>query len=413
MIRLRVTALLGTVLAVGVACSEPTKPEKPKFVVEAVVAVSVASWNATSAQVLMPVPTFEVRDVNGVAIADVPVTVRVASGGGSITSPATLSLAGPTPIGQWTLGSQPGPQSVTVSVVGVPALVISVNAVASAYNIDLRYRGTPPSASIQQAFTNAVIRIRGAISGDTPGNQVNETIPTWCVPSGPVVLNEFIDDLLIFVSVDSIDGVGDVLGSAGPCYVNDSGSTTVIGSMRFDSADLPMLEARGRLETVILHEMLHVIGVGTLWGDLLVDRQTAGVRFTGTQARDACASLVGGAAPCASAVPVENCLDLAIGQTCGAGTQDAHWKESVFQSELMTGYLGSGDQPLSSFTLLSLADIGYQVNPAAASAYVVPSPAFAALRAADEEPGLRMPAPFRPRMRIQPGGKAVPLSVRP
>lgn len=409
MIRLRVV-LLGTVLAFGVACSEPTEP---KIKVSAIVAVSVASWNATTAQMLMPVPTFEVRDMSGAAVAGVKVTVRVASGGGSLTSPPSVSLAGPTPIGQWTLGSQPGPQTVTVTAAGVTPLVISVNAVSSAYNIDLRYRGTPPSASIQQAFTNAVIRLRGAISGDTPGNQVNETIPTWCVPSGPVVLSEYIDDLLIFVTVDSIDGVRNVLGSAGPCYVNDPVSTTVIGSMRFDSADLPLLEAEGRLESVILHEMLHVIGVGTLWDTLLVDRQTPGVRFIGTQARDACASLVGGAAPCASAVPVENCLDLAIGQTCGAGTQDSHWKESIFRSELMTGYLGSGDQPLSSFTLLSLADIGYQVNRAAASAYVVPSPAFAALRAAGEEPGLQMPAPFRPRMRIQSGGKVVPLPVRP
>ncbi|MHB1296985.1 MAG: leishmanolysin-related zinc metalloendopeptidase [Gemmatimonadaceae bacterium] len=412
MTRLPVAVLLGTVLTFGIACSEPTKPE-PRIDAAAIVAISVASWNATSAQVMMPVPTFEVRDASGAAVADVPVTVTVTSGGGSLTAPAKVSLAGPTPIGQWMLGNQAGPQSVTVRVDGVEPLVISVNAVASAYHIDLRYRGTPPSASVQQAFTNAVIRIRGAISGDIPGNQVNAlSIETRCVPSGPVVLNEFIDDLLIFVSVDSIDGVGEVLGSAGPCYVNDDASTTVIGSMRFDAADMPELERKGLLETVILHEMLHVIGVGTLWGDLLVDPQSAGVRFTGTQARDACASLAGGAAPCAEAVPVENCLDLAIGQTCGAGTRDAHWKESIFRSELMTGYLGTGDQPLSSFTLLSLADIGYQVNPAAASAYVVPSPAFAALRAADEEPGLRMPAPFRPHMRIQPDGRAVPLAAR-
>jgi hypothetical protein len=60
-------------------------------------------------------------------------------------------------------------------------------------------------------------------------------------------------------------------------------------------------------------------------------------------------------------VPVEN--------SGGAGTRDAHWRESVFNNELMTGYLNSGTNPLSRVTVASLADLGYQVDPNAADAF--------------------------------------------
>jgi hypothetical protein len=54
----------------------------------------------------------------------------------------------------------------------------------------------------------------------------------------------------------------------------------------------------------------------------------------------------------------------------GPGTRDAHWRESVFFDELMTGYVGPGrDLPLSRVTIASLADLGYQINMAAADPF--------------------------------------------
>ena len=64
-----------------------------------------------------------------------------------------------------------------------------------------------------------------------------------------------------------IDGAGGVLGSAGPCLIRDTGPTAV-GRMRFDTADLASLEGGGQLDEVVLHEMGHVIGIGSLWGEL-------------------------------------------------------------------------------------------------------------------------------------------------
>ena len=46
----------------------------------------------------------------------------------------------------------------------------------------------------------------------------------------------------------------------------------------------------------------------------------------------------------------------------GAGTANAHWRESVFRSELMTGFIVSAPNPLSRVTIGSLQDLGYVVD---------------------------------------------------
>ena len=35
--------------------------------------------------------------------------------------------------------------------------------------------------------------------------------------------------------------------------------------MQFDTADMAMMETGGMLQGVIMHEMGHVLGIGTLW----------------------------------------------------------------------------------------------------------------------------------------------------
>ena len=488
----------------------------PRATPASVVAVTPPA-GATVGTALAAVPTFEVRSAGGVALAGVSVTVVVTAGGGNITGAPTASLAGPTPIGVWTLGPAAGTQSVTVTVVGITPLTISVNAAAgapvameiiegnnqstgplttvsgpirvrvrdafgngvaaqivtwtvgggggqlssatsttdaagiatapawtlgslgggvqaiiasvgtitarftanpTAYSIDLRFLGATPSQAVQQAFSNAVARIRSIIVGDLQDIAVADfAIPTFCLPAGSVPpLTETIDDIIIFARVDSIDGPGGVLGSAGPCIIRSAsiGSLTVIGSMRFDSADLLNLATQGRLENVILHEMLHVIGIGTLWSrlGLLGDGGTTTVSFLGATARDVCANQLGGASPCAVSVPAENCLDLPPTTTCGAGTQNSHWKESIFVSELMTGYLGALTNPLSLMTIQSLFDLGYGVNTAPADAYMVPAPGLRALLAPGAVPDMRMPAPRLPRLSIDANGNTAPIPDR-
>ena len=67
-----------------------------------------------------------------------------------------------------------------------------------------------------------------------------------------------------------------------------------------------------------------------------------------------------------TSVPVEN--------SGGSGTRDAHWRETTFQSELMTGYISGSTRPLSRVTVASLGDLGYSVNMLAADNFTAPGP---------------------------------------
>ncbi|WP_068848594.1 right-handed parallel beta-helix repeat-containing protein [Planctopirus hydrillae] len=173
---------------------------------------------------------------------------------------------------------------------------------------------------------------------------------------------DIIDDLRISAEGVAIDGAGGILGQAGPTGIRAGSNLPYNGIMRFDSADLASLEASGQLYDVILHEMGHVLGIGTVWNlqGLLQGAGTADPRFTGAQAT---AEYNARFANVETGVPVEN--------TGGPGTRDSHWRESIYDNELMTGFLNPGvDNPISRTTTASLADQGYVVNINASDPYL-------------------------------------------
>lgn len=355
-----------------------------------------------------------VRDGFGNGVAGVTVAWTVDEGGGSLAAASSVTNAqGIATAPAWTLGMAGGDEQALIAAFGSSTVRFVV--VESQFFVDVRYVGGEPAPAIKQAFTNAARRIASVITGDIGDVPLSNFTPAnFCVPTGQTpAITETVDDVLIYASVQPDDGVGGVLGSAGPCNIRTSGGLTVVGSMRFDSEDLDGMASDGRLESVILHEMLHVIGVGTLWQSLGLQEGVGGstTRFTGPLAQEACVTENGGAVPCASAVPAENCEDLPIGQTCGGGTKDSHWKESIFRSELMTGFVGSGDSPLSAMTVQSLADMGYTVNVGRAESYQVPPPALQALLRAPSDL-MRLPEPFLPREAIDPMGRRMPLPPR-
>jgi hypothetical protein len=110
-----------------------------------------------------------------------------------------------------------------------------------------------------------------------------------------------------------------------------------------------------------MHEIGHVLGIGTLWSDkgLLQGAGTADPYFLGANGVSAF-RLIGGTA---AGVPVEN--------SGGTGTRDGHWRESVFGNELMTGWVNGGTNPLSEMTIASLIDMGYGADTGAASSYTL------------------------------------------
>ena len=119
------------------------------------------------------------------------------------------------------------------------------------------------------------------------------------------------------------------------------------------------------LFTLVWHELGHAMGIGTQWDAFgyLVDGGTADPRYNGAGALDEYSTLLG--VPAVS-IPVAN--------QGGPGTRDSHWRENVFSTEIMTGFLNFGvTNAISRMTLMSLFDVGWSVNLPAAGAYSLPA----------------------------------------
>ena len=212
------------------------------------------------------------------------------------------------------------------------------------YHIAISYSGDP---TYQTYFNQAAATLEKIITAD---------LPNMVMPDGTVV-----DDLLIQASVTAIDGVGNTLAQAGPTDLRGGSNLPYYGIMEFDIADIGTMVSSGTFGDVVMHEMAHVMGFGTLWGYFGFNA-TVG-QYTGTNALREYRNLSGNAA--ATYVPLET--------GGGAGTQNVHWSEAVFKTELMTGYAEpSGNMPLSRMTVGSFQDLGYQVDYTQAEAYTLP-----------------------------------------
>ncbi len=200
--------------------------------------------------------------------------------------------------------------------------------------------------SQKAVFEEAASRWESIIVGDVPD----------------VITAEYgaIDDIVIDASGVYIDGSGGILGQAGPTMVRSDSYLPCAGIMQFDTADLADMEASGQLVDVITHEMSHVLGFGTIWSalGLLVGADGDDPQFTGAGAAAEYSAAFG---LTATSVPVEN--------TGGGGTRNSHWRESVFNNELLTGWLNAGNNPLSRMSAASMGDLGYVVDLSAADSY--------------------------------------------
>lgn len=216
------------------------------------------------------------------------------------------------------------------------------------FQITVRFTDSTLTTAQRAIFQQAADRWAQIIVGDLPDVVVDG-------------LN--VDDVVIDASAPTIDGVSGILGQAGPTAFRSGTFLPSRGIMEFDQADLADLQSTGDLLPVILHEMGHVLGIGTIWEDRnLVSTVGSEIHFTGARAVAEYNAIFG---TTGNFVPVET--------DGGPGTAGGHWDEAIFDNELMSGYLNGGTQnPISRVTVGALADMGYQVNMNAADAYTAP-----------------------------------------
>ena len=345
-----------------------------------------------------PVPmSLKVRATNlqGAPLAGRTVTFSLHSGSAALTNAAqTTDVNGiaTLPAGSWSPSGAAGIGELKSKVTGGDSVIFSAQIIPlTNFEIQVRFTSDPTTAQ-RQAFAAAATRWSQVIVGDVANFGAN-TVPA-CVTSTGTVLHpaiaEAVDDLIIFATLAPIDGPGQTLGSAGPCYFRSNSATpnsitTITGLMTFDTADLQTMEDNGTLNDVIVHEMGHVLGIGTQWNvtnnqgtvlrNFLQGAGAPGSFFNGAQGVSAFTATANSSFFTGTPVPVEDCVS-GVPATCGAGTRDGHWREVVFKNELMTGYISASGNPLSRVTIASLQDMSYTVDMNAADAYILPVPAL-------------------------------------
>ena len=241
--------------------------------------------------------------------------------------------------------------------------------------MDIELRGLEDlDPAIAQAFTDAAARWESVIVRGLPDYVPSSPRPS-CLPEDVDPLPAVLDDVIVDVATPVIDGPGEVLGQAGPTCVLSTTELGIHGIIEIDLADAAQMLANGSLGEVIEHELGHVLGIGTLWDTSWMQQgQRRLLQGSGTSNptyRGAAGVAEWSAFGRSGNVPVEN--------SGGPGTAEAHWRETTFHNELMTGYVNWPPNPMSRLTIGSLADLGYRVDIHAADAYSLPG-AVARLR---------------------------------
>ena len=234
------------------------------------------------------------------------------------------------------------------------------------FDIDLVFVG-PATEEIRSAALRMAERWTEVITGDLR----DVPVPDNVVPCLTVEhrFHATVDDLVVFVEVESLDGPA---GAGGSCLTRDrytpyearrhhGSSLPYMGSILLDTE----LVAGGReawggfFAQVILHEIGHALGFGPLWHDsgFLQDSGGTDPHFNGPLAIEAFDAAGGTNYTASAKVPIS--------------ADEGHWK---FGGELMSR---SGGSALSAITVQSLADLGYVVDVSRADPFRLPGSAKA------------------------------------
>ncbi len=251
---------------------------------------------------------------------------------------------------------------------------VTTPAVPGSYNIELRFAVGFPD-KFKPAFQAAATRWQSIITADVPDSS-STFLPSQCGVTGQTNIVG-VDDLVIWVDTIPFNAKDpNLLGQAGPCFSRQPSRLTLVGDMEFVDTQMDGLLAANQLTDTVMHEMGHILGLGTHWQILNLTANTLGGTLCGTDPQ-----YIG-----SNALREFHALggigNIKLEDTGGPGTCEGHWKESVFGTELMTGFLNGGvTNPLSRMTLASMQDLGYSIDLSKADSYTIPAAGTASVSA--------------------------------
>lgn len=126
--------------------------------------------------------------------------------------------------------------------------------------IELRLRGKALSAGQRTTLQTAANRVAGLIGSKF--QPVRLDLPANACDKGLPALHERFNHFVAFVTVKDLGN--DVYGDSSPCDLHDRTYLPIYGSVDLNSRGLNDLAQLELLDTII-HELLHALGVGTLW----------------------------------------------------------------------------------------------------------------------------------------------------
>ena len=233
------------------------------------------------------------------------------------------------------------------------------------------------SPFVVQRLQQAVERWRRVVAQtDFPETVVLPDDDLECFGVRPGFRVAEIEDLLVLATVTT-DVNPRFLAQGGACRTREGSHWPLLAVVKFNEELLFRTVAEGYLPAVGVHQIGHALGIGTIWDDLGLLRNSsrrnwgADTHFAGPLAIAAFDAAGGTAYTSGGKVPVES--------RSVQDSNDLHWRTSVMGNEVMTSSAGlaAGSSPLSAISIQALADLGYTVDVTLADPYTVPLQAAA------------------------------------
>ena len=127
------------------------------------------------------------------------------------------------------------------------------------FNIDLFFTSTFTTEQ-RRVVVQAARRWESIITGDLTDTQTLR----FYNEARDYIFFGVVDDLLIEILFELVDGPGGAAGRGGPGDIRLQSHLPIMGTVWFDTADFEDMSEIDFLDTAV-HEMGHVLGIGTLW----------------------------------------------------------------------------------------------------------------------------------------------------